>query len=151
VPDEFIASVLTAWALVVAIFDWRRRRVPNPALILVAVPAVLALVFYRKGLLGAGVVESLVGFAFGAVILLPGYLSKQIGAGDVKLAALLGLLLGIKSALLAMLAAGIVIGLMAVIAKVRFRKDKNPGYRLPGAVALVAGFEWSLWYGMAMQ
>lgn len=143
-------TALTVWALAVAAFDWRQRRVPNPALILVVVPALLALVVYRKGLLEIEVWESLAGFAFGTVILLPGYIAKQLGAGDVKLAAVMGLLLGIRNLLPALLVAGLTIGLMAVAAKIKFRKSENQSYRLPGAVALVVGFEWSLWHKVVM-
>ncbi|MDB5986990.1 MAG: Peptidase prepilin type [Nevskia sp.] len=130
-----MASVLTAWALVVAAFDWRRRRVPNPASILVAIPAVVAPIF---GLLGADVKDGLAGFAFGAVILLPGYFGRRVGAGDVKLTVVLGLLLSIRS----MLVAG--------AAKISSRQKRDPHYRLPGAVALIVGFLWSLWYGRVM-
>jgi prepilin peptidase CpaA len=132
-----MAGILAVWALVVAVIDIRQRRVPNLLLILAAVPACASLLLARGGLLNVGPVLALIGALIGAALLLPGYLLRQVGAGDVKLAALLGLMVGAVGVLWTLLGAALALGGMAIFAKLRRPK----GYRLPAAVALAAGFE----------
>lgn len=136
----WLAGLFAAWAAVIAWFDVRQRRIPNALLILLAVPAVLAVVVYRRGLLGAGTLDSLYGLLVGAAPLLAGYFIRQVGAGDVKLSALQGFILGMNGACKALLIGGVVLGLMSALAYVRL-KLRGPATRKPPAgVALVAGF-----------
>lgn len=81
--------------------DLYRRRIPN---VLTVSAALLGVVFH--GLAGGamGIVMALGGLAVGLVLLLPGYLLGSTGAGDVKLMAAAGSLLGPLWAMLAGLA-----------------------------------------------
>jgi len=96
-------------------------------------------VIYRQGLLGAGALDSLSGLFVGAAPLLAGYLIRQVGAGDVKLSALQGFILGVNGTCKALLIGGVVLGLMSALAYVRL-KLRGPGEKPPAGVALVAGF-----------
>lgn len=135
----WMAGLLTAWGAAVVWFDLRQRRIPNVLLILLAVPAVLAVAVDRRGLLGAGASDSLLGLVVGAAPLLAGYFIRQVGAGDVKLSALQGFILGVDGAARALLVGGIALGLMSALAYVRL-KASGSGRKLPAGVALVAGF-----------
>ena len=139
------ASCLAAWAVVIAAFDLRQRRIPNLALVLVVAPAIVSLAAYGGGLIGVSLLQSLGGCVFAGALLVPGYLARQVGAGDVKLAAVMGLLLGLSNSLMMLLVSGVVIGLMALVARLRLGKLRSSDYRLPGGLALAIGFVWSLW------
>ena len=134
-----LTGLFAMWALAVAGYDVTQRRVPNVLLILLAVPALLALVINHHGLLGAGIWESLAGLVIGAAPLLAGYLIRQVGAGDVKLSGLQGFILGIGGVGKALLISGIVLGVMSAFALFR-KKEQTPHLRLPAALALVVGF-----------
>ena len=84
------------WLLLVAVYDFRQRRVPNWLVLAGAAVALAALAFgaqpfgvtWSSALWGAGV-----GFAF----LLFFYVIRLMGAGDVKFAAALGLWVGLSA------------------------------------------------------
>jgi len=136
-----MTGLLAIWALAVAISDVRQRRVPNLLLILLAVPAVLTLVVNHHGLLGAGIWDSLAGLVLGTAPLLAGYFIRQVGAGDVKLSGLQGLVLGMGGSVKALLISGIVLGAITALALLNFgKKEQTRLMRLPAAVALVVGF-----------
>ncbi|SEQ57021.1 prepilin peptidase CpaA [Solimonas aquatica] len=103
------------WAALIAIYDWRRQRIANAALIVMLVPALLALFWNGKGLLGAGPGSSLCGMLLAFVVTLPAYPPRVLGAGDVKFAAVLGLLLGLQRTLEMLLWAALLLGLAAVL------------------------------------
>ena len=133
--------VVIAWAGAVAWVDWRQHRVPNLLLVLLLVPAVLGLAVNRQGLLGVGVASSLLGMLAAGAILLPGYALGKMGAGDVKFAACLGLLLGWLPLLKALLIFGLVLG--AVSAVVLWHDGNSPDKgkrRIAVAPAMVVGF-----------
>lgn len=137
----WIASLLAVWALAVAAFDLKQRRVPNVLLVLVAVPAIVVFPMVRHGLLGAGIGQSLIGLAIGALPYLPGYLLGKVGAGDVKLSGLQGFLLGGAGAFKAFLVGAVALGLIAMFGMLA-KYDRDHASRLPAAVALVVGFLW---------
>ena len=144
----WITSLVALWALAVAVFDWKQRRVPNAVLLLLAVPAVFYEALFRHGLLGVGIGQSLFGCAIGGIVLLPGgYLSRQVAAGDVKYAMVQGFVLGVAAILEALVAAGLAIGVLAVVVRV-LKIDRQPGkfqsIGLPAAVPLTVGFIWAL-------
>ena len=85
-PVFLLGMVWTALA-----FDLRQRRIPN-ALTFGAAAAGLAV---QTALVGAtGLLMALTGLGVGLVILLPGYVLRVTGAGDVKLMAAAGTFLG---------------------------------------------------------
>jgi prepilin peptidase CpaA len=84
-----IAAVLLVW--LAAGIDLRTRRIPNP---ISAVGVLLGplLYFHFAGI--PGLETSLFGLGLGLALMLPGYLLRSTGAGDVKLMAAMGALLG---------------------------------------------------------
>lgn len=111
-------------ALVVAVaayFDIRWRRIPN-WLTLSAVLLGLALNWFLPQGLGLG--RAGIGIVVGFVMYFPLYLLKGMGAGDVKLAAGIGALVGGWNCLVIILIAACfssVVGLMMAASKGRFR------------------------------
>ena len=91
--------VLTAGIPAVLIDQWSRR-IPN-RLVLATLVSAIAFQAFAGGITGAAV--GLLGAIVGLVVLLPLYLHGGMGAGDVKLMAAFGALLGPVSAVLAAL------------------------------------------------
>lgn len=107
------ALLLLCVCTVVAVMDWCHRVIPNPAVLAVFA---LKLLFGIPALLGVpgfpewSIVQSLIGLvACFVVFSLPGFLGKNVGAGDIKLAAAMGFLLGIYEALAAVVIMGLLI------------------------------------------
>lgn len=86
-----ILAALVVLVLSAAATDLRNRRIPN-SLTLTGVVAGLVLNLGLNGMLGAR--ASLLGLALGFVVLLPPFLLRGGGAGDVKLMAAVGALAG---------------------------------------------------------
>ncbi len=117
---------------VAAAIDLRTRRVPNPLTVLLASSGVL---LAACGVSGVSLGASLAGFALGLALMLPGHLFGGTGAGDVKLFAAVGALIGpahiVTAFLYTALAGG---GLALVIALRRQRLQRTIG----GAARLIA-------------
>jgi len=134
--------ILVTWVSAIAWCDWRYRRVPNVALLLLLVPAVLALIVNGNGLLGVERWPSFMGFLLAGGVLLPGYALGKMGAGDVKFAACLGLLLGsLWPTVRMMLVFGIALGAISVLMLWHYRQDPDAAKkRIAAAPALAIGF-----------
>lgn len=137
-----MSIILVAWISAISWCDWHDRRVPNFLLLLLLVPAVLALIVNGNGLLGVERWPSLMGFLLAGGVLLPGYALSKMGAGDVKFAACLGLLLGgLWPTVRMMLVFGIVLGAISVIMLWYYRQDADAAKRrIAAAPALALGF-----------
>ena len=135
-----ITAVLLLWAATVAMIDWRQRRVPNGLLLLLLAPALLMLTWRGIGLLEQGWLPSLSGFAAGLLLTLPGYAFSKLGAGDVKLAASLGLVLGWPQIGYSLLVAALLLAFMTVAALLVLGSARIRELRIPAAVALTGGF-----------
>lgn len=133
-------AALLIWATAIAVTDWRLRKVPNLLLLVALLPAGLVLAWRGEGLLGAAPVASLTGLLCGLLLTLPGYLLGQFGAGDVKLSAVLGLLLGQPAILSTLLLAAILLGAMALVTRLSAGAEAARKIRLPAAIALSGGF-----------
>lgn len=105
VPALLVLLTLAAWQ------DFRSHRIPN---LLTGVGVVLGM-GYQAFLGGGGWVNSLGGAAIGFVVLMPFYLLRAMGAGDVKLMAMVGAWLGPVDVLGAALGTFLAGGAMAVI------------------------------------
>src|SRR5215813_2561258 len=105
--DLIPAGVVT----LAAVLDVRWRRIPN-WLALGALLLGLLLQVSRFGL--PGVAIGLAGAALGFGLLLPFYMLRAVGAGDVKLLAAVGAMVGPQNLLTVALGAAIVGGVMSV-------------------------------------
>ncbi len=136
---------LSLWVAVISWYDWKQRRVPNLALVLVLTPAVLALILQPHGLLDASRWSSLGGMVLGFALTLPGYVLRRFGAGDVKFAAVLGLLLGATRGFEMVLWASILMGLAA--AGLYYLSAAPRSHRFPAAPMLATAFMAEMWLG----
>lgn len=135
-----IIAALLIWATAIAVTDWRVRKVPNLLLLVALLPAGVVLIWRGEGLLGSTLAVSLTGLLCGLLLALPGYFLGQFGAGDVKLSAVLGLLLGQPAILSALVLAAILLGAMAMVIRLRAGAEAARKIRLPAAIALSGGF-----------
>ena len=98
--------------------DLRSRRIPNRLILVGTIVAFLLQTLLPTGaglfsrpMGGAGFIFSLCGFAVGLSILIPFYAMRVLGAGDVKLMAMVGAFVGpagvLGATLLSMLAGGV--------------------------------------------
>jgi len=107
-----VVALAVAVSLVAAVTDIRGGKIPN-VLTYTAIPAGLAVQTLLHG--ARGLVLALAGAAvFGGVFLLL-HLVHAMGAGDVKLAAALGCIVGLSASVQLMLAVAIAGGVLAVL------------------------------------
>jgi len=132
-PSELIVlGTLAAGAGIAAAIDLRTRRVPNP---LTASLTASGLVFAAAGISGLSVSASILGCVLGLALMLPGHLFGATGAGDVKLFAAAGALIGPASIVTAFFYTALAGGVLALIVAVRRQRLQRT---LNGAVTLVA-------------
>jgi prepilin peptidase CpaA len=110
-PVQIVASVSAAVAITAAVTDVKQRKIPNA----LTYPAMIAGIVLQTALSGwRGLLTSVEGgLIFGGIFLLF-YAVHAMGAGDVKLAAALGFLVGIPGSIRLMFATGIAGGILAL-------------------------------------
>jgi prepilin peptidase CpaA len=106
-----MAALIIGAGAVATVIDIRQRRVPN---LLTMGVASMGLVLAMAGLGAVTVGGALGGLALGLALLLPAHVFGATGAGDVKLLAAFGALLGPGDVFDAFLRAAILGGVMAV-------------------------------------
>jgi prepilin peptidase CpaA len=116
------AVVLCVWLLAAAVIDVRSRRIPNW---LVGSGVISALALHLLAPFGTGlfafwwgspgVSQSLLGLLTGLALFMPLYLLRAVGAGDVKLLAMVGAWLGPQLLLGATLLSVLAGGVMAIV------------------------------------
>ncbi len=112
-PSDFIViGTLTAGAAAAAAIDLRTRRVPNP---LTAFLALSGVGFAASGISHLTVAGSVAGLFVGLALMLPGHFLGGTGAGDVKLFAAMGALLGPAPIVGAFLYTAIAGGALAIV------------------------------------
>jgi prepilin peptidase CpaA len=116
--ETVVVAVVAGGGALGAAIDLRSRRVPNWLTLGIAV-AGLTLAATRLSGLGFG--TALAGLALGLVVMLPGHVIGATGAGDVKLLAALGTMLGPKAVVLAFVYAAIAGGVLAVLVAMQRR------------------------------
>ena len=116
VVDPYVATVVAGATAVAAVVDVKTRRVPNWLTFGVAA---LGITMAAVRLDGVGVVGALEGLGVGLLIMLPGHVIGKTGAGDVKLLAAVGTLLGPASIAMAFLYSAIAGGALAVFVAIR--------------------------------
>jgi len=102
-----------------AAIDLRVRRVPNPMTVGIAALGLLLAVLQATGV---GVIGALEGCAVGLALMLPGHLIGATGAGDVKLMAAFGTLLGPGRTGTAFIYTAIAGGALALVIAARRRR-----------------------------
>ena len=138
--------VLFALLVVASISDCRSYRIPNWLTFGGALFALLSgMVMARTP--GVGAVQALSGLALGFVLLLPGYALGLMGAGDVKLMAMVGAFLGagatFQAVLLSFIASGVFALAFAIYHRKLLRITAREAATLTDDVTLVAGPEAS--------
>jgi prepilin peptidase CpaA len=89
--DFIVVPTIVAGALAAAAIDVRTRRVPN---VLNALLASVGLALAVTGMSGLSVGAALEGLGVGLALMLPAFIFGAMGAGDVKLFAAMGTLVG---------------------------------------------------------
>ncbi|SNR71430.1 prepilin peptidase CpaA [Methylobacillus rhizosphaerae] len=104
--------VLIAWGLVVAGQDFSKRKISNYLTLGVVIVGVLWLLLRGVSFNGQSVMSVILGLAVASLLTIPGYVTKTLGAGDVKLlwaiAALCGLELMLGSFIVASVSVGVI-------------------------------------------
>src|SRR5688572_24627718 len=135
-------GVLMGLLLIAAVIDVRTSRIPNwlvfgGALYALAYNAISPL--YARDI---GILFALGGLAVGLVALLPAYLFRVMGAGDVKLMAMVGAFLGASATVGAVLTTLVTGGVLAIALSVRLgrlvRMLRNVAAVSRGAVLTIA-------------
>lgn len=163
-PSHWLLLILASGLVFAVVIDARQRRIPNWLTGGLAVTG-LAGAAILQGLSGAW--QSVLGLTVGAVILLPFFVRRAMGAGDVKLLAAAGSFLGPGSALVAggfslMIGAIMALAIVAVqtvpalaalhprtIREVSADSDATLGLRgqtFPYALAIALGVVAACWY-----
>jgi len=114
--DTVAVCVIAGWGSATAAVDLRERRVPNQMTFGIATLGLLLAAFLPTGV---GVVSALAGLAVGLALMLPSHVIGATGAGDVKLLAAFGTLLGPGRTGWAFLYSAIAGGAIALIVAVR--------------------------------
>jgi len=138
---DFSNIIFTIFLLVIAWVDLKTSLIPN-LLLLIVVMIVLPMVIMEESLL-SGIVGGCVGFGVvsGLFFLAP----DKVGAGDVKLTGIIGLMVGYPMVFLSLLLTGI-IGCLAIASLVAFKRIKVSG-SIPYAPFLCSGAIIVLWAG----
>jgi prepilin peptidase CpaA len=110
---------LAAGVLAATVIDIRTRRIPNE---LTAAMAGVGVGFAASGISGLSLGASLAGFAIGLLLMLPGHALGATGAGDVKLMAAVGALVGPATVVNAFLFTAVAGGVLAVAVATRRRR-----------------------------
>jgi prepilin peptidase CpaA len=124
-------TAIAAVTIAAAVVDLRTRRVPNW---LTFGTAALGITMAMTHLDGVGVAGAFEGLLVGLLLMLPGHMIGRTGAGDVKLLAALGTLLGPRSIAMAFLYTAIAGGGIAVLVAMRRRRLRET---LEGTATLV--------------
>ena len=99
-----------------AVIDLRHRRIPN---VVCVATAVAGLTLATVGISNITVASALAGLAYGFLMMLPGHVFGATGAGDVKLFAAAGTLLGSGRIVTAFLFVALAGGILAVVIAMR--------------------------------
>jgi prepilin peptidase CpaA len=110
--DGVVLTALFAGLGSAAIVDTARRKIPNSISLGVTASGI---VLAATGASGVSVGSSVLGFFLGFLLMLPGHVLGSTGAGDVKLFAAAGAVIGVEHIIPAFLMTAIAGGLLAVV------------------------------------
>jgi prepilin peptidase CpaA len=117
--DALVVVILAAATGLAAVIDLRTRKIPNALTFSLAIVGI-GLAAVQLGPVGIG--GSIVGFLLGFAFMLPGNLFGATGAGDVKLFAAAGALLGPATTVRAFFFTAIAGGVLALVVAVQRRR-----------------------------
>ena len=150
-----VAAAFLAALLVIAVIDLQHQIIPD----VISLPGILAGFLANLSTGRVSWTDSLIGIVVGggvflAIAVLGAWMAGQdaMGGGDIKLAAMLGALLGWKVLLLSLFLAAVAGGVLAAVlmgSGLRGRKDPlpfGPFLAAGGAVGLLAGERMVAWY-----
>jgi len=127
-----VVTVLACLLSVAVWYDLKFHRIPNKLILIGILLGVLANALLPQGSGYAGYVsgalgwaDSLRGLGMGFVVLLPFYLLRAMGAGDVKLMAMVGAFLGPAGVLGAIVFTFLAGGVMAIAVVIRTKKFRR--------------------------
>jgi prepilin peptidase CpaA len=132
VPSPVFAAVAIG-VLIATVVDIRTRRIPND---LTATMAGIGVGLAATGISGMPLWASMLGFVLGLALMMPGHLLGATGAGDVKLMAAIGAIVGPAVVVSAFLFTAIAGGVLALIVATR---RKRLAATFAGAGRLMAG------------
>ena len=133
--DALVTAVIAVGMGAAAVIDLRTRRIPN---ILTATVAAAGIGLAAAGVGRVGLGASLLGCLLGLAFMMPGHIFGRTGAGDVKLLAAAGALLGPTDTIYAFLYTAIAGGVLALgVAVARRRLNQT----LASTSALMSGSE----------
>ena len=133
--DALVTAVVAIGMGAAAVIDLRTRRIPN---ILTATLAAIGIGLAAAGLGRVGLGAALLGCLLGLAFMMPGHIFGATGAGDVKLLAAAGALLGPKDTIYAFLYTAIAGGVLALVVAVARRRLSQT---LESTSRLVSGSE----------
>jgi prepilin peptidase CpaA len=133
--DALVTAIVAVGMGAAAVIDLRTRRIPN---ILTATLAAIGVGLAAAGFGRVGLGAALLGCLLGLAFMMPGHIFGATGAGDVKLLAAAGALLGPTDTIYAFLYTAIAGGVLALVVAVARRRFTQT---LTSAGALVAGKE----------
>lgn len=140
----FSNIIFTVFLLAIVLVDVRSRLIPNNLLLIAIIVTIVTLpIINSMDSLVSGLFGGFIGFGlFGILFLLA---PAKVGAGDVKLAGLIGFMVGFPMVFLALLLTGLIGGLV-IMALVALKRGKVLG-SIPFAPFLCSGAIISLWAG----
>src|ERR1051325_8486915 len=133
--DALVTAVIAVGMGAAAVIDLRTRRIPN---LLTATLAAVGVGLAAAGFGRVGLGASILGWLLGLAFMMPGHIFGATGAGDVKLLAAAGALLGPKDTIYAFLYTAIAGGVLALVVAVARRRLSQT---LASTGHLVAGSE----------
>ena len=133
--DALVTAVVAIGMGAAAVIDLRTRRIPN---ILTATLAAIGIGLAAAGFGRVGLGAALLGCLLGLAFMMPGHIFGATGAGDVKLLAAAGALLGPKDTIYAFPYTAIAGGVLALVVAVARRRLSQT---LESTSRLVSGSE----------
>jgi prepilin peptidase CpaA len=117
--DALVTVIIAVGMGAAAVIDLRTRRIPN---ILTATLAAVGIGLAAAGFGRVGLGAALLGCLLGLAFMMPGHIFGATGAGDVKLLAAAGALLGPKDTIYAFLYTAIAGGILALVVALARRR-----------------------------
>lgn len=108
--------MLAVGLLAATAVDIRTRRIPN---LLTAAMAAAGLTLAALGASGTSIAGAMLGFLIGLLLMVPGHALGATGAGDVKLMAAVGAVVGPDAVIVAFLCTAVTGGVLAVLVAMR--------------------------------